>query len=268
MRSFWFRWLFFLPFCITPVCAQQTQQAATPASPPQRDPQALTVMAQSLNTAGGVPPLSAIQDFKGLGTITYYWAGKEVQGSVTVQGRGTGQFRLDASLPEGMRSIVVSNGSGTVKEANGTTTAILSHNSLNLGSLTFPFTYLVSALADPSTSITYAGLETTDAGPLHHIRLQKTFAFDPGGIRSKLTTRDFFIDPGTLLVLRTRDMLHPKDSMATDIPHELQFSDYRPVNGISVPFTITEFGGDQRLNMIQLSQISFNKGLQDGDFQP
>ncbi len=39
--------------------------------------------------------LSSVQDFTASGTITYYWAGQQVQGPATVRGRGTDQFRLD-----------------------------------------------------------------------------------------------------------------------------------------------------------------------------
>ena len=236
----------------------------------QRDPQAVGILSQALSAAGGVAPLSAIQDFTASGTITYYWAGKEVQGSVTTRGRGTGQFRLDASLPNGVRSWAVNNGTGSVKEVDGTTTPIQYHNTINFGSLTFPFKYLVTALQDTSTSISYLGLVTTDGRQAYHIRLRKVFApnADPNGIRSKLTTRDFFIDAGTFYVLSTLDMVHPKNRSTEDRPHEMHFSDYRPVNGILVPFSVTEKGGGQRLSTIQFNQISFNTGLRDTDFEP
>jgi hypothetical protein len=243
------------------------QQAASQTV--QRDTQAVAVLTQALNATGGATALGAIRDFVGSGTITYYWAGKEVQGTVTVKGRGTGQFRLDAALPNGVRSWVVSNGAGSLKEMDGTTTPVPYHNTVNLGSLTLPFAYLVTSLQDTSTSVSYVGLETKQGARVHHIRIRKVFpaSSDPNGMNSKLTTRDFFIDPATFHVVSSLDMVHPKYRSNEDYPHEVQFSDYRQASGILVPFSITELGNGQRLSTIQLSQLTFNGGLTDSDFQ-
>jgi hypothetical protein len=55
---------------------------------PTRDTQALTVLAQSLNAAGGVQAAAAVKDFTAAGTIAYNWAGQRVEGSVTFRGLG------------------------------------------------------------------------------------------------------------------------------------------------------------------------------------
>jgi len=234
----------------------------------QRDPQALTILTQVLNAAGGGTALAAIHDMTATGTITYYWAGEEVQGTVTVKGRGTGQFRLDASLPDGVRSWGVNNGTGFVKEQDGSKNQIPYHNTVNFGSLTFPFAYILAAPRDNSTSITYVGLETKDGRQIHHIRMRKIFPSDddPGDILSKLSTRDFFIDPVTFQVVSTLDMVHPLNASTIDYPHEMLFSDYRPANGFLVPFSITEVATGQRTYTIQLNQVTFNGALKDSDF--
>ena len=130
----------------------------TAQQPPQRDLQAVSILTQSPNAVSGIAGVSAIQDFAASGTITYYWAGKEVHGNVSIRGRGAAQFRLDATLPEGTRSWVVSNGAGSLKESNGNATRIPYHNAINLSSLTLPSVYVVAALYDPTVSISYVGL--------------------------------------------------------------------------------------------------------------
>jgi len=247
-----------------PLIGQQT-----PPQTVKRDPQAVAILMQALNAAGGVAALSAIHDFAGSGAITYYWASKEVQGNATIRGRGTGQFRLDTTLPNGVRSVAVNNGTGSVKEVDGTTTPIPYHNAVNFGSVTFPYMYLVAALQDSAISMSYVGLETTDGRQAHHIRMRRVFAPDTEltQIHTKLTTREFFIDPVTFHLLSTLDMVHPKYKSTEDLPHEMQFSDYRPVSGVLVPFSITEIGWGQRTLTIQLNQITFNTGLHDTDFE-
>ncbi len=69
----------------------------------QRDRQAISIINQTLAAGGGAALLSTIQDFTGTGSITYYWD-PQVNGSMTVKGRGLGQFRIDATLPNGRRT--------------------------------------------------------------------------------------------------------------------------------------------------------------------
>jgi hypothetical protein len=250
------------------ISAHLAAQQTTTSQTVQKDPQAVSVLTQALNAAGGPAALSPIQDFKGTGTITYYWGGEEVNASVTVKGRGTGQFRLDANLPDGVRSWAVNNGTGFLKNTDGTVKVAGYDNSVNFGSLTFPYAYMVTLLQDSSMSISYVGLETAKNGnKVQHIQIHKVFTPDPGGMFGKLTTRDFFIDPATFQVVSTLDMVHPKNASNVNIPHEMQFSNYQRVNGVFVPFTVTEFTAGQRTFTLQLSEISFNDGLQDVDFQ-
>lgn len=257
-----------LAFLLPLLAAQPsaTQQSSTTTV--QRDQQALTIVAQVLKNAGGVAALSAIQDVTGSGTITYYWAGEEVQGTVSVKGRGTGQFRLDAKLSTGSLSWAVNNGTGFVKEVDGSVTKIPYHNTVNFGNLTFPLRFMANAAQDTSISMAYVGLETKNGNQVHHVRLQNLLPSnaDPSGVIAKLTTRDFFIDSATYQVVSSLDMVHPANASTIDYPRETQFSDYRIVNGILVPFSIVEVATGQRTYSIQFDQVTFNSGLSDADF--
>ncbi len=248
------------------LAAQQSNSTATPQTA-QRDPQAVAVLTQALNVAGGVSVLSAIQDYTASGTANYYWGDGE-QATVVVKGRGTSQFRVDATLPEGLRSWAVSDGMGFVKEANGTTDTIFTQNAVNRGNLTFPLAHIAASLQDLSMSLTYVGLEAKDGIQVHHIRIQKLYpqGSDPTGILGKLSKREFFVDSSTFYVVSSEDMTHPRDRANVDYLHEVRFSDYRQVNGVLVPFSIAETVEGHPITTIQLIQITFNTGLQDSDF--
>jgi outer membrane lipoprotein-sorting protein len=62
-------------------------------------------------------------------------------------------------------------------------------------------------------------------------------------------------------------MQHPENQATVDYPHEVQFSDYRLVNGVLAPFSITEKNSHQRTSTVQIDHMTFNQGLQDSDFQ-
>src|SRR5688572_14933629 len=69
-----------------------------------KDAQALLLIEETLAASGWVDGVTQFQDFEATGSITYYWAGEEVTGSVVIKGKGTEEFRLDAALPDGQRS--------------------------------------------------------------------------------------------------------------------------------------------------------------------
>ena len=263
---------FFTPaFLALPLLLASTSfaQSTPPPTPPVRDPQAVAILQQALAAAGGAAAIGAVQDYTATGTITYFWAGQQVQGAVTLKGRGIGKFRLEATLQSGTRTWAVSNGAGFIKHADGSARNIPYQNAVNFGNLTFPVAHLAAALQDPSTSISYFGLETRNGQQVQHVRLQRTFPtnLDPRGDFTKLTIRDFFIDPVAFQVLSILDMTHPEDSFTISQPHEMGFSNYRAVNGILVPFSVQETSNGQHTYSVQITQISFNSGLQDGDFQ-
>ncbi len=237
--------------------------------PPRRDPQAVSVLVQCLNAGGGVGAISAVQDFIAAGTITYYWAWKEVSGTVTVRGRVYDQFRLDATIPQGTRSLAVSRGVGFLREVNGTIFPFHSLNAVNVKTLSFPFSEILEALNGPTIDISYSGLVEVLGRQVHRIRAQRrpTSGADLGGILTRLKTKDYFVDPATLLVVKTEHIFYPKKALSEGLPYEVYFSDYRLVNGVLTPFSITEKVGGQRTWTIQLSSIRFNAGLTDGDFR-
>jgi hypothetical protein len=245
------------------------QQGTQTSTTPQRDQQALSVLTQCLTAAGGAQAITAIQDYKATGTVTYFWAGQETTGTTTLQGRGVDQFRIDSALSSGNYSYIVSKGSGELKDIRGNTAHIPYHNAVTASNLSFPFAELAARLQDTSYNITYVGLVTKNGQQVHQIRTSKVLATTNATQEQtivRLTTRDFFIDPQSFQVLGTQDMTHPNNNATQNFTHEILFSDYSVVNGVLVPLAITERIGGQQTWTIQLSQITFNVGLTDSDF--
>jgi len=233
----------------------------------QRDMQAVSVLNQVIANAGGSAALVAIQDFTATGTITFNWAGEDVSGTVAIKGRGLRQFRMEATLSDGVRTWLLNNGQAS-KEADGTVTSVPYHTALNFESLTFPFAHLLGALQDASVSISYVGLETIGDSQVHRIHLQKALsqADDLNGIRATLSRKDFLIDSTTNHIIAIQEMVHGKDRITEEHPHEVRFSNYQSIGSVSVPLSIMETNSGQRLFTIQINQIAFNTGLSDSDF--
>lgn len=252
------------------LCELTSGQSPQSSPAANRDPTALAILTQAFATAGGEVAIGAIQDFNGSGQITYYWGGQEVTGSVSVRGRSADQFRLDAALPSGTRSWVVSNRGGELKEVDGKISSIPPHNAMTLGSLTLPYIRLLKATTDGSTSLQDGGEVTTSTGQkMRKIHVHHDFdpSFGNNNPVNHLLDADYFIDVTTNLLVSIRNQAHTVESMASDVPHEITLSDYRNVNGLMVPFGIAEYVGGQRVWVLQLSSIKFNTGLVDSDFK-
>ncbi len=256
----------FLPlFLLSSFLFAQDNKAATV---PARDVQAVDLLANAIAAAGGISALAPLQSFTGSGTITYYWAGKEVEGAATIRGRGLEQFRLDANLPSGTRSWTVSHGRGSLREADGSINTIPYHNAITLGSLTFPYSRIVAALQDSSFSATYVGLQEIAGSQFHQIRLSKQVVSGSAATEAskKLGTVDVFIDPNSFAVLGIQDLTHPRQTILKDIHHAIYFADFRVINGVSVPFAIDETIDGQKTWSLHLNDVRFNAALTDADF--
>jgi len=265
MRSARFALLLSVLFLNIPVWAQQSQtpttssaaQTATTPSPAPKDPQAVNLLNQALTAAGG----SGYYDSR---RLYGNWKcdlplNPEAQGTVTILGLGLDQIRVEASLPRGIHTSVVSAGTTTTKTQEGTVSqypppypvpssdAFPYQQPMFPGSLVFPHSQLVLALNSLRFSISYKGIVELDGNSVHDVQVQRLL---PGKTQTdnmaEYRTTEFCIDVSTL--------------------HQIRYSGYRQVAGVWVPFAINEEMGGQKTRDIQLSQITFNRGLQDSAF--
>ena len=245
---------------------QQTQ-AATP-SPAPKDTQAVSVVTQALTAAGGIPAITAIKDYAATGTITYHWS-PEVQGIVTVRGLGLGEFRLDATLPTGLRSSAVTGGMTSVKSADENVLHVLTIAPLSPASIVFPYSLLAGGVTESWLSLTYKGVVQIDGRSAHVVRFQPFLGqqVDPQNLLGELQATDIFIDASTFQIIMTQDTIRNVKNTSGGHIHQLRFSDYQSASGVFIPFSINETVGGQPTWELHVNQISFNTGLQDSSFK-
>jgi hypothetical protein len=227
-----------------------------------RDAQAVTLLTQALDAAGGVAAIGRIRDYIGTGDITYYWARKAFHGSVTLKSLGFHQFRVDANLADGVHSNVINGRNSFHKTPDGITSALPSKNAFKIASGMFPAFQLLAAVQDKSVGASYGQ-------QAYEISVQKGFPADRDllAVRSKATKAHIYIDPNDLMIREIRDTVYAKDESTGEGSHEMRFSDYHVIDGVMVPFSITEFIAGQHTMTIQLKQVVFNTGLTQSDFE-
>src|SRR2546426_2905464 len=101
--------LLFVTFLTSiPVVAQQ----------PQRDPQALAILQQSLAAMGGAQAL-ALQDSQATGTVKIYSPGGPISLPVVVKSKGTKLVRHEVQTQSGTRIRILNQGRGAFQAPDG-----------------------------------------------------------------------------------------------------------------------------------------------------
>jgi len=206
-----------------------------------KDPQAVALINSCLTASGGNQALSAVQDFVASGTVTFYWD-QPTQAPAVLKERGN-QFRFDATLGSGTRSWAVNNGTGVLVNTDGSRTTFTQQTAYGLTNLSWPVLNLIGVLSDQYAAISYVGLVSTDQGQLHQIHIQEAYpaSIDPMGTMGTAQSKDYFIDPNSFVLVETKDSQSSTGNPGPGYDHLVLFSNYTSVNGLMVPFSVTEF---------------------------
>lgn len=243
-----------------------SQQIATTAA---KDPQAVSILTQSLTAVGGMSAISAIQDYTGNGTITYNWAGEPVQAPVTVRGMGVSTFRVDSTLSSGTRTWAVDGLTGTLILPDGTRSGSALYNLTTAGSLTLPAVRLASILSNTTTSISYVGQITANGHTSYQIHcVLPSNSSLPPPIGPGYGSFDLFIDSTSFLLVGLTETVYSEANPQVALSHEIDFSNYQLIGGVACPFGISESVNGQQTWSISLSSLSFNAGLAEAIFTP
>jgi hypothetical protein len=264
-----YRWalLFLLPnvlLSVPSVGQNHTRQVV------RRDLQALTVLEKAVNAGGGLRAIDEIQSFSASGRIIVYRTNNEgTEGDVTIKGRGLQDFRLDTRLDGVDEWWLIGKGGGFRNQA-GTIRPLVYQEVANIRSFCLPEAQMARAIRDAATEVSFLGTTMRDKRPAFGVRI-RVARNSPGPVSlgDNLLGRDFYIDGQTLQLISVEDVSYPMDRIADGIPRRVTFSDYRVVQGMPFPFSISEeVGHRQRLMTIHLTDVSMNVPLTDHDFEP
>jgi hypothetical protein len=225
------------------------------------------VLTRVVNVAGGVRALAAVHDLTESGEITFHW-GEGVKGPVTIQTLGGNHFRMEVDLPKGKSTWLVTDGVGSKKEADHKAVPISNENAINIGNLTLPIAYVAAALSDPTTDVSLVGIEKRAGRSIYRLRLKGQLGLVAGRVPGISVEKDILVDALTFNIVSVGDLplrTH-KSSKSTgkqpDFPmREIEYGDFRVIDGVRVPFSIsTKLVGQETLSII-LSHVTFNSNL-------
>jgi hypothetical protein len=228
----------------------------------------LALLQSAIAAAGGPQAIQAIRDFSASGNITHFWSGQEVTGAVEIRGRGLDQVRMDSHLQDGTHSLVVNHGPGKTTHP-GTSRNISADNGFRLGLLILPLPGIAAAVADPQAGVLFKGTEQVGTVLAYRIEIIRGVPpqLNKNESLRRLKTMEVFLDAKTSMVVAVRQLYSANEFRPWFLAREVDFSDFRQVGQVVVPFAITEKAVDQRTWTISLARIDFNVGVLDSIFQ-
>ncbi len=230
---------------------------------PVSDPQALSLAQKSMAALTGG---AALVDVKLQGNVISILGADYETGSGTFQAKGTGESRVDLSLNKGTRSDVrkVTNGDpvGIWKRNSETSQAYAYHNCWTDAAWFLPALSALAQTANPNFIFSYLGQQQHGSINMEHLRVYQLGL----GPFPQLGTIDFYLDAVSLLPAAVAFKVHPDNGLLTDIPVEVNFANYRPINSIQVPFRFQRmFNGSVVLD-VTVTNAVLNIGLSDSIF--
>jgi len=249
-------------------CSAQSASSTTTASAP-KDAQALALIQKTLSVLNG--PLGVVNDVVISGTATRS-AGSDVQqGQITLRALGATQSRVDFQSGTGTSSDVrnidqrnVPHGFAVSKDGSVHNQA--GHNTLTDAVWFLPSLSFLSKASKPTTTVSYIGQESRNGISVQHIRLalQNPSPKVPTIVNTHigwLSQTDFYLDPGSSLPVAVTFNIHPDENALVAIPVEIDFSDYRAIGGIQVPFRIKKLVNGTLFDDITVQTAQVNTGL-------
>jgi hypothetical protein len=240
------------------------QQPAAPAD------QATTLLQQAFAALNGGKSLS---DVRLSGTVERIAGSDDETGTAVLKSIAGCASSVSLSLPSGPRNEIQNCSSmppvGAWSGPDGVSHAIAFHNLLTGPAWFFPAFTIAQGLSASGYVATYVGAETHNGQAVQHVSLLQPSLLPaaPGAPSSShLTQVDLFLDSTTLLPAAVDFNIHPDNNALLDIPVEIRFSNYTPVNGAQVPFHVQKYLNNTLILDFQATTVTFNSGLTASSF--
>jgi hypothetical protein len=248
--------------CIIPLAFAQ--------HPPESDPQALSLVTQSLAAlTNGVP----VNDVVLTGSANWIAGSDQETGLATLQAKGTGESRIDLNLSGGTRAEIRNDSPGSPQgetvAPDGSLQRWAEHNCWINASWFFPTLSILAATSDSSVVLSYVGVENRGATSVHHIRAYRNLSDKSTPFTElvqRLSSEDIYLDSASLLPVAFGFTAHPDDDEDANILVEIDFSSFQPMNGILVPTHVQKLINGGLALDVTVFGAAVNSGMTDLPF--
>jgi len=284
--------LLVLSFCVVCLSASGQQTASTSSPPATSDPQAVALVQRSLTSLAG---RVTVKDVTLTGNAQWIAGSDDKTGTATVTAMAGGYSKLSLNLPSELRNEIrnpsaiplpgalppnapaavaqASQSAGAWSGPDGVLHPMVSHNVMTDATWFFPSFTLANITSSQTYVLSYAGQETLNGQSVLRVSASQqlpTLSNVPAqmaGLPQHLSQMDVYLDPTTSLPVALAFNAHPDGNALLDIPVQIQFSNYQPINGLLVPLHVQKYVNNSLVLDLQFNTATLNTGLTAASFQ-
>lgn len=186
---------------------------------------------------------------------------------IEVQIKGKDKMRFVIGSGNDRRITIYSRNEGWVA-AGKNIQALQEHASVRRPTL-IPVLDLLAEIDNPKLLATDQGFKSLGSQTVRHVSLSLP---DPARQRSlgrRLDENlDVYFDPATMLVVRTVRLRRSEENMDYQVSSIMEFSDYRIVSNVAIPFRIINTIGSSHQSTLLITSAVINTNIQDRVFTP
>jgi hypothetical protein len=235
-------------------------QTTTVSVTPQRDSAAVATVQKAINAMGG-SAVSGMTDCTAQASVQPDPATHTSPYTMTYQNSQT-DFRYQ-SVKDGETVVSVSGAGRPAVQANGKITHPPVHPLLTYFPQHLSALALSQRLANPNYSISSRGAGTVHGQAVAQVAIRlESEKYLPG-----LTAQIWSFDIATGLPLRVDYSIADPQDGNNMLAAAVEFSDYRTISGILVPFQMTSYIGGVKSDVTTITSVAFNSGLSPSAFQ-
>lgn len=240
--------------------AGQTLFSQVSPSASARDPQAVSLLSQSVTAMAAVVPSDSVQ------TGTVQIGSGAVSGSVQIQTLGSAQTSLQVRTSFASWTVVYSQGQATRTDDGTSTSLSLEATSTSQCSF-FPLPFVTGILQNRDTALQFVGNETLNGVSVQHVRTWNTFQSSPiWQFLSPFTLMDIWLDTASRLPRRVSFVFQDGQGATPKIPNVIDFASYQTTGGVTYPTQISQYVDGTLWMTVSIQSTAFNTGLTTADF--
>jgi hypothetical protein len=214
---------------------------------------------------------AGLSDVTEIGSARFVSGGNDENGTFTLMVLAPGASRINLALPDGQRNEIHNLSAnpfvGSWTGPDGMSHPIAYHNLISEPIWNCPLLAIGGLLSNPRSVTVYVGQETRNGQTVQHF---SAYQLLPGAsvdvLFQHLTQVDVYLDSATLLPSVMSFNIHPDTNAGIDLPVEIDFSDYRTVNGTQFPFHIQKYLNGSLFLDLQASSVVLNSGVSPSVF--
>lgn len=235
---------------------------------PQRDPQAVVLLQQSLNAMGAARALQ-VQDTLVQASVVTPEQGDASAPVVTIKTKGSDRIRWEGT-GSNSATVTIQNRGRLIQFKDGRSVARPSANALHRRIEHLPVLFLGQELARGDVVVAYVGQETIYGRSAHRLRLTRQSTRGSKDLAEKLTKDselEIFFDAQSLLPVKISYVYFSETDWRRGLPMEVFYNDYQLVDGLLLPFQQRTVFNGRAIYELRLRTFSANVGVADTEFE-